>query len=270
MKKYSSKIKSMRNADLKLVRFKDDVDALISSEEFITVFKDYIENIALYRRSEGRAFRRSTEYAAIGIMDQNDMIQEAYLAFLEAYNNLDWSKVNNVHENERGALIWGFLKKSTTLNYEKSLRKKKDGVRTPERELFSDTVNTNMLTKIFDQLEIVFSRNVDEVAITKYETDLVGAFLDVHLDEFLDLTFKGERNKKGIERFVVKSFYGLDCVRMSAKEISEVLKISPSTVGVVRKRAVDSLKNELSKKIISDFLHEYRISTQADIEKYRN
>ena len=42
------------------------------------------------------------------------------------------------------------------------------------------------------------------------------------------------------------------------------------TIDVVRKRALDKLRKEESKREIANFLHEYRINTQADTEKYRN
>ena len=223
------------------------------------------------RRTDGKIKRtRSVEYAAIGIMNRNDMLQEGYLAFLEAYNNLDWNKVGEAHEEEQGAIIWGFLKKSTTLNFEKQLRTKKDGVRVPERALFeSKSANTNLITKLFSQMEKVFANNAMEVGLTKWETDLIGAFLDVHLDEFLDLTRGGNRNVRGLEREVIKGVYGLDTVRLSYKELSDKYRISESTIRSVKERAIKKLQSKESMELIADFLHEYRIDTQADTENFR-
>jgi len=267
MKRYSFRIREIREADNKIIKFKDDVDALISSEKFINEFRGYIEDIARTKRVNGRKFARSTEYAAIGILDINDLYQEAYLAFFEAYAK--YKEDENKFEND-GARVWSFLKKTTVLNFERQIRTVKDGIRVPERANFeSNSINTNFLTKMFSQLEKVFFRNQEDVALTKWETDLVGAYLDVHFDEYLDLKKSGERNFKGIERILIKEFYGLDAPRKTSKELAQSLKISPSTVDVVRKRALDKLKSEESKEKIADFLHEYRIGTKADTEKYR-
>ena len=260
MKRYNHKVRDLRQADNKIVRFKEDMDVLISSSEFNEKFRGYIEDIALYKRANGYKFRRPMDYAAVGIMDQNDVIQEAYLAFLEAYNNIDWNKVNG-----EAAILWGFLKKSTILNLERQLRDKKDGIRIPEWALFSGDMNTNFLTKLFSRLEVAFSNNVMEVAESKWDTDLTGYFLEVHMDEVLDLKKSGERNLKGIERLIVRDSYGIDTVKKSSKELAEKFKISPSTIDVVRKRALDKLRTNESKQKIAHFLHEYRIKTGADI-----
>ena len=239
------------------------MDVLITSDKFINEFKGYIEDIALYKTVKGRKYRRSTDYAAIGIMTVNDLIQEAYLAFLEAYSKVDFTK--------DGGEIWSYLKKTTILNLEIQLRGKKDGIRITQYEMFKDgSVNTNVLTGIFGKLEEMFSKNAEEVSLTKWESDLTCSFLDMHFDEYLDLKKNGKRNLKGIERFVMRNFYGLDGPRMSSKEIGSQFGISESTVGVIKKRAINKLKDEESKLRIANFLHEYRIVTKADTEKYRN
>ena len=264
MKRYNFRTRDLREQDNKIVKFKEELDVLITSEEFINSFRGYIEDIARYKTVNGRKYARSTEYAAIGCMTINDLYQEAYLAFFEAYNNLDWSKVDG-----EGAILWGFLKKSTILNFEKSIRGKKDGIRVPERVLFSGGANTNLLTTLFSQLEKVFFRNQEDVALTKWETDLTGAFLEVHMDEYLDLTRTGKRDLFKREREIIKALYGIDRPKLSYKEVSEQYEISQSTIRSVKERAIKRLQTEESKEKIAYFLHEYRINTKADTEKYR-
>ena len=271
MKKYSYRIRRMREADIRTIRFKDKFDAIISSEEFIEKFRDYVEYIAIFKEFKDlktgvkRSFIRSTEYAAIGIMDRNDMIQEAYLAFLEAYANIDWNKVDN-EADSRGAMVWTYLKKTTLLNFERSIRQHKDGIRIPE---YIQTGTITLVTKLFSQLEKVFSNNEADVSITKWETDLAGAFLEVHMDEYLDLTRNGNRDLKKNERDVIKALFGIDQPRKTYKELSDYYDISQSTIRKVKERAIKRLQAEESKEKIADFLHEYRINTKADTEKYR-
>ncbi len=264
MKRYSFKIRKMREADNKVVRFNEELDVLISSSEFIEKFRGYIDDIARFRKVDGRKYLRSTDYAAIGIMDTNDLFQEAYLAFFEAYNNYKESK----EKFDNGAAVWSYLKKSTILNFEKQIRGKKDSIRVPER-VYNQGVNTNLLTTLFSQLDKVFFRNQEDVAMTKWETELAGAFLEVHMDDYLDLTRTGKRDLKKQEREIVKSIYGIDRPRLSYKEVSEQYRISQSTIRKVKERAIKRLQCDDSKEKIADFLHEYRISTKADTEKYR-
>ena len=266
MKKYNFKTAERREADNKIVRFKEEMDALISSEEFIEKFRGYIEDLARYKTVKGIKYRRSTEYAAIGIMDMNDVYQEAYLAFFEAYENYK-SKAENF---DTGAEIWSYLKKSTILNFEAALRGKKDGIRlTHHAQFVSKTHSVNVLTSLFARMEVAFTNNIEEVAMTRYETDLTGAFLEVHMDDFLDKYPNGTRYLKGIERKIVKDFYGIDTERKSSREIADELQKGVGTIDVVRKRALDKLREEDPKRILANFLHEYRINTKADAEKYR-
>lgn len=247
-----------------ITRYSDSVDAIISSEEFINTFKGYIDDIALRKSVDGRKYARSTEYAAIGVLDRNDLMQEAYLAFLEAYAKYKESKENFNHGGE----IWNYLKKTTILNFERSIRGLKDGVRIPERFYFENE-NLNSITALFSQIETVFSNNVEEVSLTEWETDLVGAFMDVHMDDYLDLTRMGNRDLKKNERAILKALYGLDQPRMTYAELEDYYKVSQSTIRKVKQRAIERLQTEESKEEIAVFLHEYCINTQADTEKYR-
>ena len=121
MKRYSFKTRELREADNEIVRFNEEIDVLITSEEFINNFRGYIEDIARYKTVNGRKYARSTEYAAIGIMTINDVYQEAYLAFFEAYNSYKESKENF----EDGAAIWAYLKKSTSLTLREVLEERR-------------------------------------------------------------------------------------------------------------------------------------------------
>lgn len=262
MKKYSHTIRKARELDNKIVKFKEEMDVLITSEKFINDFRGYVEDIARFKTVKGRKYLRSTDYAAIGIMDMNDLYQEAYLAFLEAYNNVDFSK--------EGGEIWSFLKKSTILRFERMIRERKDGIRINEWHMFKDGgVNMNLMTSLFQQMEKAFAHNAQEVSVTKWETDLTGSFLEVHMDEHLDFTRNGKRDLKKNERAVVKALYGIDQPRQTYKELSDYYKVSQSTIRSVKERAIKRLKSEESKQEIAYFLHEYRINTKADTENYR-
>ena len=271
MKKYSIRIAGLKKMDDKLIKFKDQDDVLMTSEEFLSKYRVFIDDIALFKEIEGRKRFRSQEYASIGIMDRNDLIQEAYLAFFDTYSTVNWKKINNSTNPE--ASLWSFLKKSTILRLQRGIYEKKDGIRITERAI-SNAVkegtikDMNGITTLFNKLDHIFFRNQEDTALTKYETDLLGYFLDVHLDEFLDLNFKGDRNWNGIERYLVKSFYGMEEVRKSGKELAEEFKISQSTIRSLIQRALNKLRSKESMELISNFCREYFISTNSLAREY--
>ena len=271
MKQYSRSVrKTHEDALLTLKRTTKKVmeDSIMDSKTFAEEWEPFIRDIGLTKESNGKKYYRSQEYASIGVMDRNDLIQEAYCCFLEAYDSVNWKSINKSDNPE--AELWSYLKKRTIFRVQSAIWEKKDGMRLTDyaikkakKELNSD--NMKVITSLFSQLEVVFFNNQEDTAITKYETDLLGYFLESHMDDFLDLNFKGKRNPKGIERELVMQFYGIDGIRKSYKELSDTYKISASTIGVVIKRAITKLQCDDSKNIIANFCREYSIRTNANI-----
>ena len=270
MKQYSRETSNAHSELMAMLKTRENgkvEDSIMSSDVFAKEWEGYVRDIALTKEANGKKYYRSQEYASIGVMDRNDLIQEAYAAFLHAYSQVDWKRIEKSNNPE--AELWSYLKKRTVLDTNMAIRNNKDGMRITQYGLFqskeAQESNVKMITSLFNHLELAFANNVEEVAVTKYETDLLGYFLESHMDDFLDLNFKGERNKKGIERELVMQFYGIDNVRKTYKELADQYKISESTIGVVIKRAISKLKSDESKALISEFCKEYFIETQADV-----
>lgn len=261
---------TLKNTEKKVIE-----DSIMDSKTFASEWEPYIRDIGLTKEAKGKKYYRSQEYASIGVMDRNDLIQEAYTCFFEAWEKVDWDKVNSLPEAERQPFLWGWVKKTVVRRVHDSLLALKDGIRVPHRELYYESykdrkatrenANIHNITSLFNQLDVLFIRNQEDTALTKHQTDLLGYFLESHMDDFLDLNFKGERNPKGIERMAIMSFYGIDSIRMTVKEIAETFKVSESTIKNVIKRAQKKLRCEESKELISEFCKEYFIETQADI-----
>ena len=271
MKQYSRGTSNTHSESMAMLknRVKSQIeDSIMDSVEFAKTWEPYIRDIALTKEANGKKYYRSQEYASIGVMDRNDLIQEAYACFFHVYNNVDWKRIEKSNNPE--AELWSYLKKGTVNKLQQELYKVKDGMRITEYAIRkakdeNNIDNMNMITSLFSQLEVVFFKNQEDTALTKYQTDLLGYFLESHMDDFLDLKFNGKRNANGIERELIMQFYGIDNIRKTRKELAEQYKISESTIGVVIKRAITKLKSDESKEIISEFCREYSIETQADI-----
>ena len=269
MKQYSHKTRKLNELSMKNGSKIYDVDALMSSKEFAEVWEPYVSNIGLTKESNGKRHYRSQEYASIGIMDRNDLIQEAYTCFLEAYANVDWKAIEKSSNPE--AALWSYLKKRTVFRVQSSIWGNKDGMRLTDYAIKKakkeeNTDNMKVITSLFSQLDKVFFRNQEDTAVTKWETDLLGYFLESKMDDYLDIKADGSRNYMGIEREVISRFYGIDTPTETLKEIGESYEKDASTMRKVKQRALDKLKNDDLKRDLTEFCNEYHIHTQADIK----
>ena len=141
-----------------------------TKDEWIKKWSEHIEFLAT--KKENNSFR-ATAYDSIGILDRNDLMQEAYLAFLTAWNNVKWNEVNDAVNPD--AFLWGFLKKSANLNLAKQIRKSKDGVRTPERVMENGAMR--VYTSLFHQLDRMWLQTADDIGMPNYEAEILGFFL---------------------------------------------------------------------------------------------
>ena len=66
------------------ITYREETDSIMTSNKFIEKFKVYIDDMAVTKESvdNGRKKKsfRSTDYSSIGVMDRNDLVQEAYLS----------------------------------------------------------------------------------------------------------------------------------------------------------------------------------------------
>ena len=275
MKQYSHKTRKLNELSMKNGSKIYDVDALMSSKEFAEIWEPYIRDIGLSKESKGKKYYRSQEYASIGIMDRNDLIQEAYVSFVETWARIDWKKVDSLPEDQRTPFVWSYIKKSVVRRVHDSVLMLKDGIRVPHRELYYESYkdrkqtreNENIynITTLFNKLDVIFFRNQEDTALTKWETDILGYFLESKMDDHLDKKADGTRNYMGIERDVISRFFGIDTPSETLKEIGESYEKDASTMRKVKQRALAKLKNDDLKRELSEFCKEYHIHTQADI-----
>ena len=169
----------------------------------------------------------------------------------------------------------GILKGSTIQKFEQRIRESKDGVKVPDREMFARKdspnkttgVNTNFLTKNFSQLDKVFFTNQEESALTSAELDLLGLFLEVQMDKYLDLKENGDVNSKGIERQVIKRLFGIDTPEEDYKELARYYNKSNSALRKVKERALNKLRTDEVKLEIAEFAYGYRMQFSTWFDK---
>lgn len=292
MKKYSRKIEEVNNKvklnhkkgvvindheACKLIRKqlgavgKWDANAkpLMSSQDFLDKWSPFIEEIALFRaetevqreinkkrKSEGKkAIRsfRSLDYAAIGIMDKHDLMQEANLAFLDAWNKADWNKIKNA--DSPGAMLWSYVRRTTNLNLARAIRELKDGMRIPEW-FYLENKNVKTITSLFEVLGENLTSIENSVSISKYDKELLNSALRNYMSLYL--------NDKEID--VLVNFFGLNSESMSYNEMADFYGVSSASLRKTKERAINKLidSNEFREEM-DYFIKSYRIDAQANI-----
>ena len=287
MKQFSYKIQNLREAEKKieisdlpmiqLLRrelgkigdWEPNPEPILSSKEFRDYWQYHVEQIALFKEDSKTKKRtyRNMEYASIGIMDKNDVIQEAYLCFMHAWYNVDWKKINEVSDDQdREKMLWGFLKNSTVLRLSRHLRENKDGMKITDHSIFEKQKGTKIkgITSLFSRLDKVLFDHEASMSLTKYENDLIGDILEEVMDDVLDKKPDGTPKKGGIEKFVLMNFLGIDG-HMTYKEMANYFGVSEKSLRNVKNRALTKLRSDESKRRIATFIQQYKIDTNADI-----
>ena len=192
----------------------------------------------------------NTEEQASGVLDKNDLVQECYLALLEAWENMNWDAIRASDEPQ--ARIWAYLKKSIKLKARERVHNKKDGIRIPhgKRWEIQETKNVDdFLTQLFPPE--FFSENAetmgwyDDNQITRYDVEQLGIGLDDVMRKYLSSK----------EQLILEYYFGVDRDQISTKEISKRLDISVSNVKWTKFNAIQKLQNEEVRDYLKDFYY---------------
>ena len=181
-----------------------------------------------------------TDQVSVGCLSRNDIIQEAYLAFEEAWLRLDWDAIHRAPAEQQPAIIWAYIKKSVKLNTRNAINYVKDGVRTYK-------VNGGRLgDSIDDFLSILFndfhedSSPVWEEPVSMWDIERLAVGLDEAMRDKLS----------NLERQTLELFYGIDCDRVTLKNLSDSMSINQSTLTNKKKRALLKMNNDDVVRII--------------------
>ena len=190
----------------------------------------------------------SREYAAIGTLDLNDLVGIANLHMINAVRNFDWEyeihvtgikdawiKVKDIKPEEQAAVMWKYVKKSVMLKLRNEITMYKDPMRTHRvnGDKRSNAPLDNFLTQLFpDYFNEEYYGIIDTSGDSMWDIEQLAVGLEVLMDEVL--SFK--------EKDVLKSFYGIDCDKMSQQVLADYYKMSISSIQNLKFHAVNKLK----------------------------
>lgn len=219
-------------------------------DELIVKFLPLVENIA-------RKF--STTQQASGVLSINDLIQEGSIGLTAAVDRLDWSKLNESDDIEK--TLKSFLSKRIKGAIRRAIDINRGDIKIPEHKLIEMRKNEGKDRKITEMFfNSVFS-SIDEPIgddensyyqvpdkSEPYNIDLLNIYLLGIMKTYL--TDK--------EYDVVRMSYGLDCDKMSAKEIANELGIDIISgfvrVSQIKRDAINKLIDNVPPNQVIDYL----------------
>ena len=189
------------------------------------------------------------------------MMQEGTRGLIHAIDKIDWDKVyGEANEGEEYKMVQGYLKKRVKGAIRRAIDINRGSMRIPEHrlnEIRKNSSNKEMVKVFFDSIFVSLDANVstDNNIIlqipdnsTTYNINILNQYLMGIMRMYLS----------EMEYEVLRLSYGLDCNKLSAKQISEKLNIKGSAsyvrVSQIKKDAIDKLISEVQPEQVIDYL----------------
>ena len=216
-----------------------------------------IENLPLV---ESVARKFSTSDQASGVLSINDMLQAGAEGLILAIDRVDWNVVNESENPEK--TLASFLSKRIRGAIRREIDINRGNMRIPEYKLNeirkSDGGDKKIVqmffNSIFSSIDIEYENEEDNALMQipdkskDYNIDIINKYL-------LGLM---KTNLSEREYDVLRMSYGLDCDRMSAKEIADKLGIEGTAnyvrVSQIKRDAIDTLIQTVDRDQVLDFL----------------
>ena len=247
MKKYNIEnyniYKKDLNASIKNIGKKEWQD--YTRQELIIIFLPLVENLA-------RKFSTSTQ--AIGIMSLKDMLQDGSIGLARAVDKIIWDRILNSPHPEK--TVKSFLSKRIKGAIRRGADNNRGTMRIPEHKINEIRKNDDeSKTQVF--FNAVFS-SLDELNENgnyfdpqeqiEINNETQNNYLMFILNKYL--------NQK--EKDVLRYSYGLDCDKLSAKQIAEKIGIKGDSayvrVSQLKKQAIDKLRECADYSQVIDYL----------------
>tara|TARA_R110002012_G_C11443561_1_gene590904 strand:- start:18 stop:773 length:756 start_codon:yes stop_codon:yes gene_type:complete len=251
MKKYhvQNYVRYKHDMSRALNRMPDISYSELSRDQLIIRFLPLVESIA-------RKF--STAQQASGVMSINDLIQEGNYGLCAGVDRVDWDTI--LEAEDQSKRLKSFLSKRIKGAIRRGIDSNRGSMRIPEHklneirkdfgedkrmvELFFNSVFTSLDNGTPEQQSQAYN-----IAEEKgYNKEMLALYIKSLMLQYL--------NPK--EYQVLRLSYGLDCDKMSAKEIASILGIKGTSsyvrISQLKKQAIDKLVDNVNYSQVVDYL----------------
>jgi RNA polymerase sigma factor (sigma-70 family) len=234
------------------VRYKNDLDESLARDIQSEREKTIIENLPLV---ETIARKFSTSDQASGVLSINDLIQEGSIGLIYAVDRIDWDTITDSTDPER--TLKSFLSKRIKGAIRRAIDINRGNIRIPEHKLNDMRKNSEQEKKTIELFfnSIFSSIDNDEDKFIQIEDKTKEYNIDI-MNKYLLGIMEAHLNIK--EYDVLRMSYGLDCNKMSAKEIADKLKIEGTAAYVrisqIKRDAINKLIDNVDPAQVVDFM----------------
>ena len=250
MKKYNSENFSRYKVDVKQSQPKAKAWSDYTRDELVTKFMPLVENIS-------RKFK--TGDAASGVLTLSDAIQFGNIGLIKAVDKIKWDRIKESTDPEK--TLKSFLAKRIRGAIRRATDANRSGMRLPEHKLneirnnFDNPLNAETFyNSMFQSLDAT----IDE------ENNILHQIEDTSDDpmkrEHLSYTIRDVMLKYLTEKefHVLRLSFGLDCDKLSAKQIANKLNMQGTSsyvrVSQLKKQAIDKLKRVMDYSQVAEYL----------------
>lgn len=222
-----------------------------TKEQLIIKFMPYAEEIA-------RSF--STSDTTSGIINYEDLIQEANASLTFAIHRLDFGKMNLEDDIEKQ--IKGFISKRIRGGIRRAIDSYRGDIRIPEyklTEIRKDNGKDHALVEMFfNSVFLSIDDKIDNDGDSTFEVeDKNEPYNIVLLNKYVLSLMRKHLTDR--EYNVLRFSYGLDCDKLPAKKIAELLEIKGTAdfvrVSQIKRDAIDKLIDAVEPNEVLDFLN---------------
>lgn len=241
------------------IRYKEDLKKSMPEEKFYDYYTKDELTVKFLPLVENIARKFSTTQQASGVLSINDLIQEGSLGLVAAVNRLDWDKLIDSEDIEK--TLKSFLSKRIKGAIRRAIDINRGDIKIPEHKLIEmrknegkDRIITEMFfNSIFSSIDEPIGDDED----TYYQVPDKSEPYNIDLlNKYLLSIMKTHLTNK--EYDVLRMSYGLDCDKMSAKEIADKLGIDIISgfvrVSQIKRDAINKLIDNVPPNQVLDYL----------------
>jgi len=252
MKNYNVENYVRYKKDYSVCELEDKPWIKYTRDELIIVLMPYAEKLC-------RQF--STADRASGVMSMLDVMQEAFYGLTAAVDRIDWELIINKNvEDDVRKQIKGFVKKRILGSVRRNIDMNRGDIRIPEHKLNemrrSDGRDKKMIQMFFNSVFLSMDDENDKRTKNDFEDKSILYNINI-LNKYILSLMKQHLNDK--EYDVLRMSFGLDCDKIPAKKIAELLEIKGIAdfvrVSQIKREAIDKLIDNIDPDQIIDFLN---------------